>query len=358
MRIRGARPLETGRRDAGALCHTTAMLTIGDNLPLMLAMPAGSVDLIATDPPYNTGRQRGQYRDVFTAADIPDLAGLPAAVRQFVADDPYLGFMAARLAAMHRLMKKNGSLWIQCDYHSNAYLRVILDGIFGRQNFRNEVIWRRNGGAHQNAKRKLPREHDTLYHYTKSGAYTWHPQYRAQSEGTLGNYMFRDDRGIYRAGSLDTFNGSGGNEYEFLGCVRRWRYPEERMRQLLADGRIMHESLQPGSRRKVPALKYYLTDSRGAQVGDIWADFTAVRKPRAQDQKPAALYERIIALSSNPGDLVLDPFAGAGVTLLAAISLSRRAIGIDIRPDAGELLPDGAEQILATQPRLSGWDVL
>lgn len=170
--------------------------------------------------------------------------------------------------------------------------------------------------------------------------------------------MFRDDRGIYRAGSLSTFNGSAGSEYEFLGCVRKWRYPEDKMRQLLADGRIMHESIQPGSRRKVPALKYYLDDSRGAQVGDIWDDFTAVRKPAAQDQKPAALYERIIALSSSPGDLVLDPFAGAGVTLLAAISLGRRAIGIDIRPDAGELLPAGPAEIIASQPHLAGLDVL
>ena len=129
--------------------------------------------------------------------------------------------------------------------------------------------------------------------------------------------------------------GNGGYEYEFLGVVRRWRYTETKMLELLDKGLIVHKTITPNSNRNVPGIKRYLDESKGALIGDIWGDINPLgRKAKESSgyptQKPQELYGRIIKASSNKGDLVLDPFCGYGTTLVAAEHLSRQWVGIDI----------------------------
>ena len=248
----------------------------------------------------------------------------------------YLVMLTLRLLELHRVLKPDGSLYLHCDPSASHYIKLVLDSIFRRGGFRNEIIWQRSH-AHSDGKqgaKHYGRVSDTILFYTKTERYTFNPQYMPYDKAYVArDYRHADPDG--RRWRLDNLQGPGGAEngnpvYEVMGVTRAWRYKESAMRELEANGRIVQ--LRPGL---VPQFKRYLDEGKGVPLQNIWADMPGINNRSAEflgypTQKPVALLERIIAASSNPGDLVLDPFCGCGTTIHAAQKLGRRWAGIDI----------------------------
>ena len=244
-------------------------------------------------------KARGGYRDTWAwdedihadwvegiEATHPAVNMLIEATRQIHGDGiaAYLAFMAIRLFELHRILKPTGSLYLHCDHTASGYLRQLLDGVFGKDNFRNEIVWHYNtGGA---TKKHFSRKHDTIFYYAKSSACRFNTQREAYREDATNHFTETDDQG--RAYRIRTI---GGKDYRY--------YKDE--------GRVCH---------------------------DVWDMDTinAVAKERTgyPTQKPIALAERIIQASSNPGDVVLDCFAGCAYTAVAAEKLGRQWTACDI----------------------------
>lgn len=256
----------------------------------------------------------------------------------------YLVMMTARLVELRRVLKPTGSLYLHCDPVASHYLKVILDAIFGPENFGNEIIWHRTA-AKGSPMNRLPSNHDVLLRYGRSGEAAWNPLWQAYGETldekTDTKYSLRDPDGRrYQLTSLlHPEQGQRPNlEYELMGVTRTWRWSKDRMMQAVADGLVVQTS--PGM---VPRQKRYLDEQKGRLIGDVWTDIPPLNSQAAErlgypTQKPLALLERIIAASSNPGDLVLDPFCGCGTTVDAAQRMGRRWIGIDISYLAVDLI--------------------
>lgn len=265
----------------------------GDNLQVMshlLKDYRGKVDLIYIDPPFDSKadykkkiKLRGkaisndtsafeekQYGDIWTA-------------------DEYLQFMFERLIIMRELLSDTGSIYLHCDWHRSAQLRLLLDEVFGPDHFRNEIVWSYFGFKRATSK-KFPQKHDLIFSYTKSSEYTWHVQYKPHSEEYIKRFKKDANGRLYR----DDVNPTGG-----------------------------------GSR------VIYLDEVEGDIIDSVWDDIPPVN-PVAKDrqnyptQKPVKLVERIINASTNPGDLVFDCFMGSGTTQAAALNTGRRFLGADI----------------------------
>jgi site-specific DNA-methyltransferase (adenine-specific) len=258
----------------------------------------------------------------------------------------YLVMMTARLVELHRVLKQTGTLYLHCDTTASHYLRVILDAIFGADHFRNEIVWQRTTAKTLMTKR-LPSNHDLLLVYQKGDTATWNqaavftPYDEAALDAkTLSKYSHKDPDGRrYTLGDLNNPNPDRPNlNYEFLGMTRTWRWTKERMLEAYEAGIVIQP--KPGA---VPRVKRYLDERLGKPMGDVWTDIPPLNS-QAQErlgyptQKPLALLERIIAASSNPGDVVLDPFCGCGTTVDAAQKLERNWIGIDITYLAVDLI--------------------
>ena len=336
-----------------------------DNLEVLRGMNSETVDLIATDPPFNTKRNRsgsaGFYVDNWKWGDtgkFPDQWAWnevhPIWLEEIRDDNPalfevieaaaachgqdiaaFLCFLSVRLLEMHRVLKLTGSLYLHCDYTANAYIRMALDAIFGAKNFRNEIAWKRYG-SHNDAK-KFSQVRDSIIFYSKSQQFTWMDPREELDQGYVTKtYRNWDERGQYRTAPLHTGGLSGGGyKFEFHGFNRTWRYPEKRMGELERQNRIRRGKGGTG----IPERKVYLSENKGKPFSDWWDDIPPLTGQNSErtgspDQKPLALYERIILASSNPGDLVLDPFAGCATTIIAAQKNGRRWVGIDRRKDA------------------------
>lgn len=343
-------------------------LLFGDNLDWLRKLDDSVVDLIYLDPPFNSqatynvlyrppGGEDSQaqhlaFVDSWRWGPTTDLAlarvmnsgsaaaGIIASLQNHMQKSDlmaYLVMMAARLIELHRVLKPTGSLYLHCDSSASHYLKIILDSVFGPASFRNEIIWKRSS-AHNDSKqgaRHYGRITDTILFYTKTRQATWntlHTQY--DERYTTGMYKYIEPETGRRFGLFD-LSGPGGAakgnpEFEVLGVTRFWRFSREKMQELLAQGRIVQT--KAGA---VPRQKRYLDEMPGVQLQNLWDDLPVVsnRSREAlgyQTQKPLSLLERIIQASSNPGDLVLDPFCGCGTAIEAAHSLGRRWIGIDI----------------------------
>jgi len=249
----------------------------------------------------------------------------------------YLVMMTARLAELHRVLKPTGSLYLHCDPTASHYLKIALDAIFGPEHFRGEVTWVRTT-THNDAKRWSPNA-DILLYYGKSQLVTWNPVYLPHSVEYLDSKYRHDDndgRGPYRLDNMTSPNPRPNLTYEWLGHqppANGWRYSTERMAELHDDGRIWY----PDTKAKRPQLKRYLNEQPGVVVGNVWTDISPINSRAAErlgypTQKPLALLERILTASSNPGDVVLDPFCGCGTTVDAAQKLGRRWVGIGLFP--------------------------
>ncbi|MBE2192992.1 MAG: restriction endonuclease, partial [Anaerolinea sp.] len=350
---------------------TQNTLFYGDNLDILREyIPDQSIDLIYLDPPFNSNRSYNVlYKDEggrdsqaqITAFEdtwhwdrsaeatythlVTGVGGkvgsMISALRSFVGTNQmlaYLVMMAARLVELHRVLKPTGSLYLHCDPTASHYLKVVLDAIFGVENFRNEIVWQRTT-AKSLASRKLPDNHDVMLYYGKTDQVVWNDNAMRDpydlddlDDKTLKKYSNIDSDGRrYQLTDLTNPNRDRPNlTYEFLGIKRVWRWTKERMQAAYEAGQVVQPS--PGA---VPRYKRYLDEQRGKPVGDVWVDIPPLNSQAAErlgypTQKPLALLERIINASSNPGDVVLDPFAGCGTAVAAAQKLGRRWIGIDI----------------------------
>lgn len=248
----------------------------------------------------------------------------------------YLVMMAIRLVELHRVLKSTGSLYLHCDPTASHYLKLILDMIFGAENFRSEITWKRSS-AHNDAKqgrKAYGNIADIILYYTKGDDFTFNTLYTPYSQEYINNfYKYLDSDG--RRYQLDNCTGPGGAakgnpSYEVMGVTRYWRYSKEKMDRLIAEGRIIQT--KPGA---VPRYKRYLDEMPGIPLQNIWDDINPVQSQAKErlgypTQKPVSLLERIVFVSSKPGDIVLDPFCGCGTAVHAAQKLDRNWIGIDI----------------------------
>ena len=234
----------------------------------------------------------------------------------------YVSMLAVRLLELHRALKPTGSLYLHCDPVASHYLKLVLDAVFGRGAMLNEVIWQRTN-AKGLASRRFARNHDIILSYHKSDKWTWNAGYLPHDLGYVEDfYRFKDADGRqYRLGDLTNPNKDRPNlTYEFLGVTRVWRWTRDRMQKAYEGGLVVQTS--PGA---VPALKRYLDEQEGTPIGDVWTDIRPVQSGSREalgypTQKPLALLERILAASSNEGDLVLDPFKISSIVRICILA--------------------------------------
>jgi len=343
-------------------------LYFGDNLEWLRdrrEFPDASVDLVYLDPPFNSNAdynvlfrepsgavsqaQFHAFTDTWSWADAADtyhafidncpnvaVMTMMEAFHSFLKNSPmmaYLAMMAPRLVELHRVLKPTGSLYLHCDPTASHYLRILLDEIFDAERFQNEIVWKRTT-AHNDPKR-FGRIGDRLLFYSKAPGKTFNRITGQYSEEQLSRYKYEDEGGRFRAENLTAPHFSERRTVEWRGthpgANRQWRFSIEELERLYAAGRIL---LQRNGTPRKDGLKEYLEDAEGPPLQDIWTDIglgpTAGERLGYQTQKPLALLERIISASSNPGDVVLDPFCGCGTTIHAAQKLNRQWIGIDI----------------------------
>lgn len=355
---------------------TNRSLFFGDNLDILRTkFPSengGLFDLIYLDPPFNSQRgynvlfkegiidspaQVHAFEDSWhwtqeTARTFEELVGARPSdthTSQKISDMmigfekiighndmmAYLTMMTIRLIELHRVLKETGSLYLHCDPTASHYLKIVLDAVFGKENFRNEIIWKRtfsHSDGKQGAKH-YGRLHDTILFYSKSDDYTFNTQYTPYSEQYLKDfYKYRDSRGQYQLISMLGPGGAakGNPYYEVMGIKRYWAFSKERMQEFIDKGLVVQT--KPGN---VPRLKRYLNDFKGVPLQSIWTTIPplqggSVERMGYQTQKPEELLEWIVKSSSNEGDWVLDPFCGCGTTIAVAEKLNRKWVGIDI----------------------------
>jgi len=270
----------------------------------------GKVKLAYLDPPFNTQQSFLHYDDALEHS-------------------VWLTMMRDRLTQLKTLLAPDGSLWIHCDTSEGHYLKVLLDEVFGRPNFRNEVIWKRTS-AHSDA-RTLGSVHDTILVYSNTEAWVWNQQYVPYEQAYVDQYYrYKDPDGRrFMSADLGAAGLSGGGyDYEWKGVRRTWRLPIHRMEAFHEAGRIFYTS------NGFPRLKRYLDESKGQPLSDLWGDIQPAvswspERLGFSTQKPEGLLQRIINASSNPGDIVLDCFVGSGTTTAAAHKMGRRWIGVE-----------------------------
>jgi site-specific DNA-methyltransferase (adenine-specific) len=250
----------------------------------------------------------------------------------------YLTYMSQRMIEMHRVLKNTGSLYLHCDPTASHYLKSLLDGIFGKQGFRNEIVWKRTT-AHSDSG-KFGMNSDYVLYYAKSNKCTFHLQFQEYSDEY--KKRFREDQNgrLFVDNSLSAKGLSGGGyQYEFKGVFDFWRCPKETMQQHEKEDKLYFTSA--GGIR----LKRYLDELSGLPCQTIWTDINPLNSQSKErtgypTQKPLALLHRIIKASSNEGDIVLDPFCGCATTCVAAQQLGRKWIGIDIEKQPVKILID------------------
>ena len=316
---------------------TDKTIWTGDNLEILRGMNAECVDLIYLDPPFNSNKNYSApigskaagaaFKDTWTLSDL-DVAwmGLIADEQPATAHvlrtagithgkgmQSYLTMMAVRLMEMRRVLKPTGSIYLHCDPTASHYLKLLMDAVFGREAYKNEITWRKYGGYKNTAKRKFTTETDTLLYYTESEEFTFNQVFRPLSEGVVkSEYKHVDEEG------------------------RKYAVPR---------GRMYRQGI---------VKRVYLDEHKGVAVGSLWAEKELTMQGRDDQrtgyptQKPLALLERIIKASSNPGDVVLDPFCGCATACIAADQLGRQWVGIDISPKAVELVNSRLQQTMGS----------
>lgn len=323
-------------------------LYTNDNLFVLNGLNNESVNLIYLDPPFNSKRTYSapigsksagaSFKDMWTWADVDDgyldklVEKYPAMV-SFIqsiqeihskAMMAYVTYMTQRLIEMHRILKDTGSIYLHCDPTASHYLKILMDEIFGRKNFRNEITWERttDTGSSKAIAKFFPRNVDIILFYSKSDNYVYNKLYTEYDiEYINSKFKEKDDNGQFRWQVLKT-------------------YSESTLERLKKEDRV-----KKTNNSKYYYYKQYLNDSSGVRMSSLWkADDIVPLGPNVNEstgyptQKPLALLERIIQASSQEGDLVLDPFCGCATTCVAAQRLGRRWIGIDIEKQAAPVL--------------------
>ncbi len=340
-------------------------LYYGDNLDVLRRYVADeSVDLVYLDPPFNSNasynvlfaEQSGAraaaqikaFEDTWrwdegaarAYEEVVERGGRASqalqALRSFLGESDmmaYLAMMAPRLVELRRVLKETGSIYLHCDPSASHYLKMVMDAIFGPANFRNEIIWQRTG-AHSDAKR-WGRVSDTILFYSKGPDYKWQTQYVPYEEEYVKERYRYKDEATGRLFWPNTMTAAGaGPARSFRGALREppkgthWRFSQENLDQMEKDGRIYY------SDSGMPYVKSFLDEQKGRPIQSIWTDIRMSKSGGERldypTQKPIALLERIVAASSNEGDVILDPFCGCGTSIAAAEKTGRLWIGIDI----------------------------
>ena len=330
------------------------------------------VDLVYIDPPFASGadyakqvyiRRNPKVAEAIAQAeqelDIEELKSFEEKMYGDVWDkEKYLSWMYENLMAIKSVMSEKASIYVHLDWHIGHYVKILMDEIFGEDNFRNEIIWQR-ANAHSDSKQgavHFGRMHDVIFYYALSDDSPFNMQYTPYDEAYINQYYKSIEPETGRRYWLDNLQGPGGASkgnpyYEVMGISRYWRYSQERMNSLIAEGRIIQTS--PGT---VPKYKRYLDEMPGKPVQEMWMDVKSlgglgsivVERTDYSTQKPIALLERIVSASSDSGMLVADFFGGSGVTAAVAHKLGRRFIHCDIGINSiqtarDRLKTDGAE---------------
>ena len=395
-------------------------LFYGDNLQVLRDhIPDASVDLVYLDPPFNSnasynvlfreksGEDSPAQIKAFTDTwewtletertfeqDIILHPGTPSAVkdmitafRQFIGRNAmlaYLVMMTPRLVELRRVLKPTGSLYLHCDPTASHYLKLLLDTVFGKGNFRNEIVWQRTG-SHGGSKRWGP-IHDTILFYSVTGNYLWNRIYQDYDPSYIEKYYrFEDSQGRYQLVSLTgagTRSGDSGQPWRGINPTdsgRHWAVPANALAGALPEMEIATLSTQEKldildkagliywpERGSVPRQKRYADENPGVSIQDVVRDISPIGAQAKErlgypTQKPEALLERIIQASSNEGDVVLDPFCGCGTAVAAAQKLNRQWLGIDVTHLAVALmksrlktafnLDPGADYAVVGEPR-------
>ena len=373
-------------------------LFLEDNLPVLRGLDSKSIDLIATDPPFNKGvgafegtTKAGvniEFKDVWHWDDVQDewldeikdehsrLFNMVHYANESAGNDmgAFICWLGVRVLEMQRVLKPTGSIYLHCDPTASHYIKAMMDAIFGRKNFRNEIVWKRHSG--RAGGKQFGRVHDIILFYSNGSDYTWNMQRLPHDEGYIKRaYRHQDARGRFRVGDLTApgvsdgesgrpwrgvdpsargrhwFTPTKGGMNDFIienDLIRGW--PDEyhgvhaRLDTLDEAGLIFWPAKQDG----MPGLKRYLKSAKGPEAEDVITDIKRLEANSKErtgypTQKPLALYKRMVASSSNPGDMVLDPFAGCATTCVAAEQLGRQWIGIDIREESGDVIRERLE---------------
>ena len=329
-------------------------LIYGDNLLVMQALLAGDaamglpslrgkVDLVYIDPPFDS---KADYR---TKIHLPgtDVSQKPTVIEQFAYSDTwkdgtasYLRMITPRLILLRELLADTGSIYVHLDWHVGHYVKILMDEIFGKENFVNEIVWQKLQAVKMQSL-AFGNMHDTVHCYRKTDKASYNKQFTPYSERLIEeHYNHFDPDG--RRWTDDSFTQTGQGPARVFGergllsppAGKHWIWSQEKIDEGLSIGRIIFTS------QGMPRVKRYLDERQGVAVGDIWTDVLPINSQAKESvnyatQKPEALLERIIKASSNPGDLVLDVFAGSGTTAAVAERLGRRWISADIgKPSA------------------------
>ena len=345
-------------------------LYYGDNLEILRKyINDESVDLIYLDPPFNSkanynvlfkdesGESKAQiqaftdfwhwdeesaktYDYLVINPNVPaKVSNLISALHSFLGQNQmsaYLVMMTVRLIELHRVLKNTGSLYLHCDPTASHYIKIILDAVFGEENFINEIVWKKTNSPKPQSE-GFGKQHDIIFFYSKSKSQNcFNKIYKEPEDDYLKSFMYDDNdgKGKYQSIALSNKTGIGGfakmKVWEWHGVKARWIYSKETLDDWWNKGLII--KTKNGYRKK-----YYLSESKGQLVSDIWVDKEvaplqglAREKLGYPTQKPLSLLERIILASSKENDFILDPFCGCGTAIDAAEKLKRKWIGIDI----------------------------
>ena len=377
---------------------------LGDNLDVLRSFDSDTVDLIATDPPFNKKRDafegelkgggKAKFKDNWHWVDPdpdkgsrhdPDaienhvdwldsiekhhhrVHALITATRDIYGDDmaAFLCWLGVRLLEMRRVLKPTGSIYLHCDPTASHYLKGLMDAVFGKQNFRNEVMWKRATSKKIDA-RRFGNVHDTILFYSKSDTFIWNTVHLDYDPSYISKMYRHDDgdgRGPYRVSDLTQSgwtSGESGMDWRGISMRERgkhWITPTSKglgdwiVKNVIPNFREIEGTLArldaldehgliywPTKKGGMPGVKRYLSSVSGPAQTDVVDDIPPLQasspeKTGYPTQKPLALYERIVRASSNPGDIVLDPFAGCATTAVAAQRLRRRWVAIDIEAE-------------------------
>lgn len=356
-------------------------LYYGDNLTIMKEfIPRKSVDLIYLDPPFNSQRNYNLIYRQLTGQPVPEqeeafcdaweldpekldmMRRMPIVYEEYGVDPDlakfwdawikalrntqprllaYLLYMTIRLFEMNLHLSSRGSIYLHCDSTVSHYIKIIMDGVFGHQNFRNEIIWKRRYGAFSTVHKstKFGASTDTILFYVKSKDAVFHPQYSFEDE-KYKKYVERtfkhiDEKGRrYRIADLANPAPRPNLIYEYKGYKppqNGWAISKEKMAQWDKEGRLYFPKNPNGRIQR----KRFLDELKGKPVQNLWDDIKMISSQSGErlgypTQKPIALLKRIIEASTNPGDVVFDPFCGCGTAIYAAHLLGRKWIGCDI----------------------------
>jgi len=339
-------------------------LYYGDNLEILRRYISDeSVDLVYLDPPFNSNQnynvlfkekngaqaasQIRAFEDTWTWGNDDEevfaelvtkgdkVADCFKAFRTFLGPCDmlaYLVMMAPRLSELHRVLKLTGSIYLHCDPAASHYLKMLMDAVFGPDNFTNELIWQRST-AKAHAFTRFPSAHDSILFYKKSDKPVWNPQYLPHRDEYIKSHYSNIEKETGRRYTLgDCLNPNPDRpnlKYEWNGKVCVWRWTKDKMRKYHDEGRLIY------TKTGTPRFKRYLDEMPGTPLTSVWIDIPPINSQAAErlgypTQKPEALLERIIQASSNERDVVLDPFCGCGTTIASAQKLNRQWIGIDI----------------------------